>query len=215
MPWYDDIEALRVRAGLDPTDDTKDAQLIMAADTTLSIVETYLDRKLEYMDDSETFYYQEPLLVRRWPMEQGSVTTIFLLDNDIEEPFTISNRMIDYEKGIIYGQRYDVPNRVVIVEYTGGFDPIPNDLLWSLWAVFDAYWAATPGWASSSGGVITGSGEVKKVSLVGIGSVDFDVGTSSAGGDSSSLNADPWGLIPAEIISIIDRYRRESTVGVG
>jgi hypothetical protein len=86
------------------------------------------------------------------------------------------------------------------------------------WSVFDLYWAGTPGWGGSTdgGGVTYGSGELKSVAIPGVATLTYDVGATSTGsGSGSGFVSDPWANIPVEIMSILDRYRRESAVGVG
>lgn len=131
----------------------------------------------------------------------------------------VEGKYVDWERGIVYAQgiKATVP---VEVRYTGGFQNLPPALEWALMLAFDAVWSSTPNLGASSGGgasIIQGTGEVKKVSLVGIGSVDFDVGATAAGGSSRSASggSSPWSILPEVVTSVLDRYRRESVVGVG
>jgi len=213
MPWYDDIANLRIRIGLAGDDASKDALIESAADTTLDLIETYLDRKLELMADFEYAYLPNKyFLVRRWPITRDSV--VITSDGNI---VTTPPSLIDYERGIIYSPRYVSTGLEAKVEYIGGFDPLPPSLLWAMLAAFDAVWANTPGWGGTPGqSPTTGSGEVKKVSLVGIGSVELDVGSStSSSAKPGSNTSTAWGIISEDALTILDRYRRESVIGAG
>lgn len=213
MAWYGNIEVLRVRAGLQPADDTKDALLEQAAAATLDLVETYLDRKLELKDDIEYFYVGDKhILVHRWPIVRDSVT--ILVDDN---PVSMTDKLVDYERGIIYRPPTGGKGSESSVEYEGGYDPIPASLLWAMLAAFDSVWYGTPGWGGTPGaGQTTGSGEVKKVTLVGIGSVDLDTGSTSGSASRSGGNTSTaWGILSEDAITILDRYRRESVIGVG
>jgi hypothetical protein len=118
---------------------------------------------------------------------------------------------VDWEKGIIH----HTSNHPYQIAYYGGFKILPPVLVWALLAVFDAVWSSDSSFGGTAGGgLIQGSGAVKKVSLVGIGSVDLDVGTTVSDGSGGNSGA-AWGLIPSAARTILDRYRRESAVGVG
>lgn len=221
MAWYGDIEALRARAGLEPADATKDAELVAAAETVLSVVEEYLDRGLEFQDEIEDFYdwYGYSLLVHRWPIFPGSLNAISLDEAMVATPQNVALNRIDYQKGIVY---YSALARPLRVTYTGGYEVFPLALKWAMFAVFDIYWSTTPGWGGSSGGggssIVQGTGELKSVAIPGVATLTYDVGATSTGGGGSSSSgfvSDPWANLPVEIMSILDRYRRESAIGVG
>lgn len=216
MIWPPTIETLRERIGLEPDDTSRDADLLLALDTALSHVEVYLDRKLALSDEEETFHHQRgEILLRRYPIASTSAISFTGYDGS---NLTLNSQLyvdIDYEKGIVYNI---TPRGIdyVKVAYTGGYDNMPDALYWAIMAVFDAVWAGTPGFGGSTGAIVA-EGDVKKISLVGIGTVELDTGSSASGGSGSGggLAASPWGLIPATVISILDLYRRESAVGVG
>jgi hypothetical protein len=126
---------------------------------------------------------------------------------------TFSSARVDWDRGIVY----NVYGRPLVLTYFAGYRTLPPTLLWAMNAVFDAVWASDSAFGGTAGsGLIQGSGAVKKVSLVGIGSVDFDVGTTAvSSGSGAGGGADPWSLIPATVVAVLDRFRRESVVGCG
>lgn len=209
LDFYNTTEAaLRVRIGMAAGDDTKDALIESCLGEVLELVEVYLDRKLAFEFDEEVMFSgREAFMVRRWPIVPSSVTITRQdgqLDMFIDE--------IDYERGIL---NYYGGNKSV-VKYQGGFQKLPAGLSWAMLAGFDALWAATPGYGATAGsGIITGSGAVKKVSLVGIGSVDLDVGSKAVSSGDANGGGSPWSIFPATVTTVFDRYRRESAVGIG
>jgi hypothetical protein len=201
------IEELRVRIGLQPDDTSRDADLRAALAFNTALIETYLDRKIEFLDDEQTFFEGGTILLRRWPVVVDSV----ILETTNGSYLSLTRNRVDYERGMIF-YHSTFP---VVVKWKGGFETIPADLLWAATAAFDAVWAATPGWgATAGGGIITGTGAVKKVSLVGIGSVDLDVGAKAIDSGNGG-GSDPWGILPSAVTTILDRYQRESLLGVG
>ena len=225
MAWPP-IEDMRVRIGLLPDDATRDADILLAQDISLDMVETYLDRKLMYEDDVEEFFSASMgHLVRRWPLDPdeeikitgkgfGSIDGNYVWAVGVNEYGAGHYFAIDFEKGIIYSPSYAY-GWPLEISYTGGFEVLPPTLQWALLRVFDLVWASDSSFGNTSGSTVT-TGAVKKVSLVGIGSVELDSGgSSSSSGDSGGINADAWGLLPATVTSVLDRWRRESAVGVG
>lgn len=232
------IETLRVRVGLTSSDASKDTEIQAANDIAFAIVESYLDRKLEYVQDVENFFGGAYVfLLRRWPLDMDEPVTIsssylatpvsqiawivsgtpsnpssgVVIFGSVAQALQGGYFAIDPDKGIVYCPSYAV-GWPLAISYTGGFETLPPDLMFGMGLVFDSVWGNDPAFGGVSGGTITGSGEVKKISLVGIGSVDFDVGTTvSEGSDTGSS----YGLIPANAKLLIDNYRRETVAGCG
>ena len=106
------------------------------------------------------------------------------------------------------------PREVNVVDYEGGFDPIPDDLLNALWEILLDQWSrvdkTTGGPAAGSGATITaGSGDVSSISLADFGTVRFDVGATVSGGGGQSVSAAQqavWGVL-APWASVLAPYR--------
>lgn len=210
-----DIEVLRVRIGLEPDDASRDADIDAAMAITLDMIEEYLDRKLLFEPDvEELFGPLRHILVRRWPID--AVTPIVITHYDGMGSTTIyesTQFQTDRFNGIVHlcGYHQGFPLKI---EYSGGLQEFPSSLEWAFLQVFDAIWASDPAFGGSAGGDVWTEGAIKKVSLVGIGSVDLGAssGGTGTGGDGIS---DPWSLISSPVIDLLNRYRRQSTIGAG
>lgn len=209
------IEELRVRVGLDPSDPSKDLELEAAASTTLGMLETYLDRKLPLALDTQVFFVNDPsILLRRWPVVLDTVSMIWPIGIGSEPLNPVDSKYVDYERGIIFSKQVGVAFPVT-VSWEGGFDVLPPDLMWAYWSAFDILWTSSATWGGSAGGGAY-AGAAKRITLVGIGSVEFDTGSSGGSGSgSTSQDSVPWGIFPINVTTILDRYRRESVIGVG
>lgn len=123
--------------------------------------------------------------------------------------------VVDAEKGIVYTPRA-ASGWPVTITYTGGWRTPPSALLWALMAVFDAVWAGTPGFGATAGSSVIAGGEIKRVSLTGIGAVDYSTSTSgSSVGAGNGGAGDPWGVIPAAAVAVLEKFRSQSVIGVG
>lgn len=194
------------RARLNILDASQDAQLQLALDATIAIVETYLDRKLPYAAETAKFYYQRgrEVMINRYPL-------------DSTVPITAS----DSQGGSIASGDFKVNNTTGVVmfgggrasdeltlTYAGGFKVYPPDLLLALWATFDAVWPTVNG-----GGAVStvAAGTIESVSIPDVGTVKFATGANAAAASAGNAGA---GLIPAAYLSILDRYRNHAPIGV-
>jgi len=191
-----DLAAAKARLNITGT--SQDVQLQGTLDTALAIVETYLDRKLEYATETirVPYFRGDTIKVRRWPID--SVTAV----THGYGSFTAFK--VDYADGLILFNHAHAIDELSI-EYSGGFTDLPADLLFALWGVFDAVHAA------SSGGTATvAAGTIESVTIPDVGTVRFASGASAASAGASS-----GGLIPAQYLALLDRYRNHAPIGVG
>ena len=205
MAW----DLATAKARLNIVGATQDAQVQAALDTTLDLIELYLDRKLMYAAESASFYYvgEGSLQLPRYPIEQV-VSVNFANNNQAISQYKLHKTAgLILFGGVMLGDQVDV-------SYAGGYKTLPTDLEWAMFAAFDAVWQSSPAFGGTAGsGLVQGTGEVKKVSLVGVGSVDFDVGATAVGSTSSTGN--PWGLLPGTVTAVLDRYRNTAPIGLG
>jgi hypothetical protein len=195
------ITELRARAGI--TDNSKDAQLQSAYDLAFALIEDYLDRKLKLATYSEKFLdVRGFLLTKAWP-----VVSVDKLDTVAVTGF--DSTYSDFEKGML-----KITQRPVTVEYQGGYAPadFPEALVTAINLLFDYLWASIPGFATA-GGVTAGSGDVKRFSINGVTMEYFE--DKSASGESAGLSGWRSANMPEWITMLIDRYRRESVIGIG
>jgi hypothetical protein len=84
------------------------------------------------------------------------------------------------------------------LDYAGGYQDYPGDLLLALWGMFDVVWPSVRGQASVS------SGEIESVTIPDVGTVRFATGNS--GGSSGSNSGDRGVYGP--FVSVLEFYRR-------
>jgi hypothetical protein len=202
------IETLRTRIGLPADDPSRDAEIELAEEQALALCESHCDRWfLEEEELEQIWPVGSSLMVKRYPIEAVIAITDAL--GVTVDPMTYQ---VIHESGIISYQgwgwgAYRVP---VKVEYIGGYDPLPADLAYAMLAVFDVVWAETPGWGATAGVPLDAA--VAKVSVVGVGSLDFD-----RGGSASSTNnaAKGLGALPATATAALQRYLNHTVMGGG
>lgn len=204
------VEMLRVRIGLDPGDASRDTDLTAALAQATAICETYCDRRFALADDVEQLTPgRYSLQVRRYP-----IVTVTSITNGLGEALELAGVQVLKEQGLILrvgGGGADV----FTVAYRGGYEPLPVDLEYALLGAFDQVWATTPGWGAESGAQSTG--DLQKISIVGVGSLDFASPTSSsASGDGGKQSAgQSWGILPVSVTSILSRYMRHTVIAGG
>ncbi len=188
MAW--DILTARLKAGLLVTDGSKDGILDATMKTAIALAEAYCDRYFLYQQETQHFVHVERnVFLKRYPVERissiikkGAITTHTLGE-------------LNKEAGILGASSVGE----ITLEYWGGYKTLPLDLELAFWGIFEAAYATM---TSTGGGGV--SGEIKKLAITGVGSVDYD--TASASGDSSSGFG---GLLPAISKSILDLYKRK------
>jgi hypothetical protein len=233
MTW--DITTAKLRLGIE--DDTQDAALQSAMDVALAVAEGYCDRRFLKQADTQEFPLPTgpTLLVRRYPLV--SLETIAPLDPQDEppvEPVDVSATWrIDKRRGIVFmvgmppwGASYTTPvapgafyagaRAGFVLNYTGGYDPLPADLEQALWMVFDAVWFSTPGWGAEAGSQSgAGGGAVKSFSIDG-STISFDNASGNEAASQSGGSVGAWGpYLPLGATSLLQQYRAETVVGVG
>ena len=207
------IEVLRLRAGFAADDDTHDEDLEAAADQALALCETYCDRWFEKQEQTEQIWPTAgAFLAKRYPVE--SVTSITDANGDAFDPASVrivNAAGIVLRGGCPIGGAGAWPAEIV---YVGGFEPLPQDLVFALLAAFDAVWSSTPGWGAAAG---SAAEQLQKISVVGVGSIDFGTGGTTSGGSAggSQIGSQPWGVLPVMVTSILQRYMNHTVIGGG
>jgi len=190
------LPILRVRIGLAADDTTKDTELTLSFNTAVALAENYCDRKFDYKADAiEYFTYDsdKTISLERYPLL--SITSITTHDSQIVTPPI----RFDRKAGIVYLCGY-ANDEELTVEYAGGYQVLPDDLLQAFLFIFDGVWKDNSG---SSGGS-TPTGDIKAISIPDVGRVEFDTGSAAA-----SSTGD-WGMIPDNATAILSHgYRRE------
>lgn len=198
--------ALLEELGVAP-DDPDYAEKLEAAEKaltfTLSIVERYLDRKLEYLAAEVESFGPGPrkrLLLRRYPLE--AVAEIMIAAQVVP----VDCYAADDEAGVVY--LYGWAGWPLKVTYAGGYkdDEWPPELLMVL---MELAAAAYPGMLEA-GVPVLGSIEppVKRVSVPDVGTIEY-----ADAGPSSSIDVLGFGIIPQAYGAVLDRFRAASIVG--
>lgn len=167
-----------------------------------ALITAYLQRNLKHCEHSEITYRPEGsfLSLNNWPIISFTTITVdglVIAETDFE---------IDLDLGLMYYADESVafggsqPKKIT-VQYEAGHDPLPRELV----VMFNTL--LTDRNTASSGS----TGDIKKVSLVGVAAVEFDTGGVSYSG-VDKLSGVPEELKP--FVGIIDRYRSNKTMGI-
>jgi hypothetical protein len=210
MAW--DLETAYVRTGLDQSA-TNDTLLAAAMTASLSVAEVWLNRKLTFSVDLESFpmaYYPDSLTLRRYPLSE--IISVTHATEQMVLPLEPTDRpypgryVVHADTGLIYFQT-PVASQQVVVEYEGGYVEFPADMELALWLIFDEVFGsmAPDDTDDSSTGDL---GAVTSITVPDVGTVRFaTVSTSSVTGAASGSDANPF--IPAGAAAILSPYRRK------
>lgn len=193
------IELLRVRIGLDADDTTQDLQLELADMLAISMLETWLDRKLAYGADVETFVHwrDNPISLRRYPIDADSI----ILSSVDALGFPSVAWHADRSLGLLFLDGRACSHEFSVA-YSGGFVELPPDLLVVALLVFDSVWTVL---AAGSSSAQTAVGSIKSISIPDVGTIQY--ATSSDGSSTVTGATSDYG-IPALYTGIVDRHRR-------
>jgi hypothetical protein len=208
---------LRVRIGLDPADTTQDDQLAQCLADATAMVEVYLDRQLIAADVVEQFEPGDKVLIlRAWPVT--AITSIVTaIDAMTVDPTTYyanlpAGRIYARSTAGFYARRGECwPHAALVVSYNGGFVALPSPLEWALLQLFDLMWALDPSYGGTAGASSVGA-TIQKVSVIGVGSLDYGWTESRTARDQQ---ASPWGMLPTEVMDVLNRYANNAVMGVG
>jgi hypothetical protein len=181
-----DLETAKARLGITNTD--SDALILATQDMVVEIAERYCDRKFTFRREIVKFYHftGDTLFLPRYPVRE-----VFSWSG-LPELHKIHHRM-----GTIELHR-DTFIEEAQLDYAGGYQDYPGDLLLALWGMFDVVWPSVRGQASVS------SGEIESVTIPDVGTVRFATGNS--GGSSGSNSGDRGVYGP--FVSVLEFYRR-------
>lgn len=174
---------------------TQDDLLQMMMDRAVAIAERYCDRGLIYKE--ETIYYydiqQRVIQLKRYPLLGLAQTT----------PANLPPHHVHKLGGQIIFHNEPFFDQLGIVYY-GGYLELPPDLEMALWDIFHVLWE-TYGPNAGGGGPTIALGAVKKKTIVGVGSIEYETGGSSASTEKSA--ADLSALMPGATMALLEPYR--------
>lgn len=190
--------------------------------TALAICETFCDRRFEYKEGEteQCMPGRYSLLVRRYPLIEVTSITSKAGVLDPSSYYVVSDSGLILRSCGGAGTPWGFGRDVLTVVYNGGFDPLPGDLDWALSQTFDALWAITPGAQGGSAEAESQQRTPAKISVVGVGSIDFEsASSSSAAGFASQTRysgaSAPWSIIPVRAMDILTRYMNQTVIAGG
>lgn len=200
------IDTLKGLLGIDLLDATRDAELTAYLNTAIRIAEKYCDAYLVYQEAVATFQHdQQSFRLTGGPVAGIVSVTIDGVDELANVDFyTQSNatRLSKWVDDYIHTLRVFKP---VEVHYAAGYETVPQDIVYAL-ALIAAALENLQGRAAIT--TELGTGAIKKKSIVGVGSVEYDVGTTVIGGIGSG--SDAHGVIPMQAVALLSSYREIS-----
>lgn len=127
MSWIT-LDQGKTRLGIDLGDATQDAEVQAAIDYATALVETYCQRNFEqatYIENYSLIPYRPvstSIPLKNWPV-------VTIDEIDIDDEIVTPTYKLDPVRGVLYftsGSWYD---KVLLkITYTGGYNPVPDDL---------------------------------------------------------------------------------------
>jgi hypothetical protein len=194
-----DLAAAKAELGIVGT--AQDAAIQRVLDAALGMVETYLDRKLFHARETVTFHEvsARKLWVDRYPID-----TVYAIDGNTPSVDLEVHRRNGWLIGPWGGRKVEV-------DYSGGYIVLPADLDYALWTVFHALWSSANQQTGNPGASASiAAGGLKSINITGVGSLTYDGGSSGGGAGVGAGQSGFAGLMPPQVISILDLYRRLS-----
>lgn len=206
-----DIALLRKAVGLDPEDASADSSIEAAFALALTLAERYCDRLFLFQRQTERFVIPH---IRRFFITRYPIRTVHSISADGGTgTLSESAYAVHYDLGEIIVNA--CASKYVTIDYEGGYKTLPADLQWAIVTVYkDVFAEMFPDIGAGGGGgstVIEGSGDVKQVTLFGVGAVSYDVGTTVANASASGADSDAGRIMidPTSRLSwVLDSYRR-------
>lgn len=135
MSWIT-LEQGKDRMGIDCTDPSRDKQVQSAIDYATALVEKWCERSFQEGQNTDTYFPPEYVVyLSNWPV----VTIDDILYDDVSQ--TDLTYKLDKSRGVLYfdtGLTTFTGIDELKVAYTGGYNPVPQDLTD---AVLDVAWA--------------------------------------------------------------------------
>lgn len=195
-----DLETAKERLGI--TDNSKDDLIESSMEVALSLVELYCNRRFGIVAGEEEVIVpnatMQSLQVHRIP-----ITTINSVTSENGKSLTGSQHVSDNKAGVLYLKNNNC-NTKYVVNYDGG-EEISGAILTVLWPLFDIIYSGASGDSGGGGSIISGS-VVKKTSIVGVGSIEYDTGSSGGGGGGSGGSGSTNGVLNS-FAALLDLYR--------
>ena len=165
---------------------------------TLQAVQGALGRELFLARNTVRFYNVN---VEQLQLPRPPIVTIHAIDYAGVSPAGSAfgtgtdNLQIHHKEGWIRSMDF-CGRREINVDFEGGFDPLPVDLEQDMWSAFltrydekDQANAGAPPRAGQGSSVISGSGDVSRVTIQDLGTITYDVGATVTASDVADADA--------------------------
>lgn len=184
----------------------------------LQLIESYLDRQLDYVADAVETFGPPPTqraLLRRYPVEVVSEVSYPPLGPWEGTTVPPAGYVADLPRGIVFVNGYGFgwfgygwPAAILQVTFSGGYKPeaFPRDLLAVIMALAESLY---PEILAGAIPTPSASPQIKRISVPDVGTVEL----LSEGDGGAAADVMGFGSIPASMIGVLDRYRAESIVG--
>lgn len=206
LPSMTLLELLKSYLGITGTED--DVALTLALNQTGPAVERYLDRVIAQREKVENFArHFGTVVLHDLPVAEPVVVTLDGVEQTDYEWFKSRGDLAHVSR---IGTSWDMPldwrkYEQATITYTAGYMPIPADLAQAItYAASDMY--KSEGTGSLPGGGSGGSGDVKSLTLYDVGSVTYDVGSSTSGSSGGVVSGS--GVLNETVTNMIESYRR-------
>ncbi len=209
-----DLSTGRTKVGLLVTDLSQDAEIGMAMNAALAYAEHYCDRRFLYAREKIQKVYDranEAVFVDRYPIVQvhaisgASASGGWKLTHDSAGIIFGGNRGGYGYGGGGYHRNF---GQTVTIDYEGGYKALPADLEYAFWKMFGSVWGDYD--PSTTAAIVTGGpaiGAVKKQTIVGVGSIDYETGSAPASA-AAGVAADLSAVMPGAVQATLDMYAR-------
>lgn len=194
MPLFSiDPDMLRVRVGLAAGDVSKDTEIDAAIVVAVELIETFLDRKLEFATEVESFNFSgASLSLLRYPID--SIASI--AGDGLNEP----DYSLDKKNGLIFFTDH-IGQKELTVTYDGGYNVLPKPLEMAVISVFDNVYGAV-----FDQDYDAGNDEIKTVKAGDL-AITYERGTGYAGHTGNEATSR---FLTADLIGMLQHYRRQS-----
>lgn len=199
------LTALKLYLGIDPTDTTQDEKLTRALELALATLEKWLDRIIIRREISEEFpHHFGSVILHHLPV---SPTVVVSLNGSEDTSYSWYKAVGGLAHLSRVNSRFDVPMDwrpydQVVVTYTAGYDPIPDDLAYGV-VLFAANLYESEG---TSIPPATGSQDLRSLQLYDVGVMQMDVSSNSSPSNFYLQS----GFIPNSVAEHLMSYRRMS-----
>jgi hypothetical protein len=182
------LELLKTQSDVCEGDDSQDAMLTLFLQIAGEACENYCDNTLALCDTTEQHPIKfSPIALRYYPVVALNAVTIDGVDvtSDYE---IFESEGVDYVTASRTGSAKENAFKQMNIAYSAGYEPLPADLGSAIVSAAISYNTGTGA-----------TGEIKKESVVGVGSIEYSVAADD--GNSS-------GFLSANVTGVLDKYAR-------